>query len=656
MRTHRVFPALQPWLWRTDLLRDLVRADRLVATRIEPIVRSREPAAFIDLHFSDGERNVTVPLVYLDLAQLDLRESDPLVFPHGIVNVVSDASASGVVERLLPELERRAFTGGFWTEDVIHSGAAPAFERARERGFFGAAPLAVALPRIAGAVYAQRFAAAKRVVAYGSDASEAAAFLRAGAQSCFVMDDAGMDASAWYGAFEAASRFDACDLAIGHGPAPVRAIVSVRLDAGEHAGNRFVSAAPLPADVMLSFDPADGAAAGEFSVVTEREPFTRPASAVELPSAARGSAGRIAIVVRPDAVLVPDADTDEAAALAGALRAEGFTAEVLHDAGALSAFAPDLVHLFGARPGGYARRVADWAGAARKPLVIQALHEAPAAGGYWGAMVAPYCFGYSADEHSVGTYLDLLARGAVEVDGVNATTLFAPVTAGLPEAERVLALADVVLVNSERERGSIAGLRARRPTYVVPSLPIALAEPAPVGAYVGSDPFILVHAPVGPEANQLMLARAAGEVGVPMVIAGAVADPAYAERLREFAPQAIVLLGEPSPGLVARLYRSAAVIADAAWTTRGHGRLVTAAAMGAALVCSQRRWLDLPEAGRWTVDPADVRSIARGLGSAWDAAARNEVNVRTIADLTRKHAQTAAAAIIAAYAKTVQAA
>jgi hypothetical protein len=315
-----------------------------------------------------------------------------------------------------------------------------------------------------------------------------------------------------------------------------------------------------------------------------------------------------------------------------------------------------LVHLFGARPGAHARRVADWAGAARKPFVIQALHEAPAAGGYWGAMVTPYCFGYSADERSVGTYLDLLARGAVEVDGVNPTTPFAPVPAGLPEAERVLALADVVLVNSARERELVAGLRTRRPTYVVPPLPLALAAPAPVGAHVGSEPFILVHAPVGPEANQLMLARAAGEVGVPMVIAGAVADPAYAERLREFAPQTVLLLGEPSPGLVAGLYRCAAVVADAAWTTRGHGRLMTAAAMGAALVCSQRRWLDLPEHGRWTVDPADVRSIARGLGSAWDAAARADVDVRTIADATREHVQTAVAAIIAAYAKIVQAA
>jgi hypothetical protein len=651
-----VFPGLQPWIWRTDALRDLARAELLVAARIEPIMRSREPAAFIDLHFSDGERNVTLPLVYLDLAQLDVREYDPLVFPHGVLNVVSDARANAIVERLLPDLERRALAGGFWSEEVIRAGAAPAFERARERGYFGAAPFAVSLPRIAAAVYAQRFATAKRVVAYGAGAAEAAAFLRGAAQSCAVEGEAEADAAAWYGTFEAAGPGVSYDLAIGSGPPPFPATAIVRLDPGDHGGTQLTVASPLPADVMVSFDPADGAPAGTFSVLAEREPFARPAPPIEMISTAGGSAGRIAIVVRPDAALAPDSDTDEAAALARALQAEGFTAEVLDDVAKVVAFGPDLVHIFGVRPGAHARRVADWAADARKPLVVHALHEAPANGGFWGAMVAPYCFGYSADDRSVTTYLDLLARRAVEVDGVTAGVAFAPATVGLPDAERVLALADVVLVNSERERALVDALRPRRPTFIVPALPTTFAAPEPVAAHVGPDPFILVHAPIGPEGNQLVLARAAGEVGVPLVFAGAVTDPLYAERLREFAPAAVYLLGEPGPGLTAGLYRSAAVVAGAAWTSRGHGRLLSAAALGAALVCSQNLWLGLPDEGRWLVDPADVRSVTRGLGGAWDAAARAETSIRTTAELARKHVQTAAAAIVAAYAKIVQAA
>jgi hypothetical protein len=166
---------------------------------------------------------------------------------------------------------------------------------------------------------------------------------------------------------------------------------------------------------------------------------------------------------------------------------------------------------------------------------------------------------------------------------------------------------------------------------------------------------VLVHAPVWPEANQLLLARAAMSVGVPMVLAGPVAEPAYAERLREFAPDQVVLLDEPSPAVVAALYRAASVVADAAWTARGHARLLTAAALGAAVVCSQNRWIDLPANGSWTVDPADAGSIARGIGEAWDAAVRSDPRVAATAAFARERARSAAAAIVASYAKIVQA-
>jgi glycosyltransferase involved in cell wall biosynthesis len=269
-------------------------------------------------------------------------------------------------------------------------------------------------------------------------------------------------------------------------------------------------------------------------------------------------------------------------------------------------------------------------------------------------MVAPYCFGYSNDDRSVSAYLDMLAGRAVEVDGVNANAPFAPPIVGLAESERVLAAADVVLVNSERERATVEAFRPRRPTFVVGPLPVDGAAGRPIGARVGTDPFALVHAPIWPEANQLLLARAALTLGLPLVLAGAVADPAYAERLREFAPDRVILLPEPDPATVAGLYRSASIVADAAWTARGHARLTTAAALGAAVVCSRNRWLELPEGGFWTVDPADTASIARGIGEAWDAAVRSDPRIGTTAAAARERLRSAAAAIVAGYAKIVQ--
>ncbi len=328
MRTHKVFPALQPWSWRIELMRELVRDEHLVAARLEPVTRGREPTAFLDLHFSDGERSVTVPLVYVDLAQLDLREFDPLVFPHGVLGIVTDTHAREVVERVFPDLERRAMNGGFWTEEVISYGAAPIFDAARGRGFFGAAPLVTALPRIAAAIYARRFAVDKHVVTFGPQALELAGFLGGIATTCKVLGDDPV-ARVYYGSFDSGAADASYDLAVGSGAPPEYAAVTVRTDGGAADGVRVFVEAPLPADVMLTFSADDDAAVTAFSVVTTREPFARPVPDVEVPLPAGRSAGRIAVVVRPDALRAPDSDSAEALALAEILRHEGFTAEVL---------------------------------------------------------------------------------------------------------------------------------------------------------------------------------------------------------------------------------------------------------------------------------------------------------------------------------------
>lgn len=652
MRTHHVFPALQAWAWRAPLVRELFASSQLVAARIEPATRGREPTAFVDLHFSDGERSLTVPLVYVDLAQLDIREADPLLFPHALLGNVLDAQACEIIDRVLPDLERRFSDGGFWTEETILYGDGAAFEAARTRGYFGAAPLATALPRIAAAVYAQRFAFDKHVLTYGPQATEFAALLKGVAASCAVAGDPGRPGD-WYGDFAPADLERSYDLAVGDGAPPATAAMCVRTDGV--GGLRVGVAAPRPADVMISFDAADGGEAA-FAVVAAREPFARAVTPLEVPGAVGSSAGRIAIVVRPDALQAPDSDTAEARSLAVALRAEGFAAEVVDSVDALDPAAPDLVHLFGVRPGGFARRVAEWTDEHRKPLVVHAFHEAPANGGFWGALVAPFCFSYSGDDLSVSRYLEMLAARGVEVDGVGPNEPYAPPVAGLADAERVLAMADVVLVNSQRELAIVEALRPRRRTFVVSPLPTTLgAQGGPVGALVGTDPFVLVHAPIWPEANQLVVARAAATLDVATVFAGAVADPVYAERLREFAPERVVLLDEPPAELVPSLYRAAAVVADAAWTTRGHGALATAAGFGAAIVCSQNRWLDLGAGEIWTVDPADAASVARGMGAAWDAVVHTERRIRTTAGAARERLVPAAAVIVAAYAKIAQA-
>jgi hypothetical protein len=646
-----VFPDLQPWAADPERVRACASVEHLAVARIEPVTRGREPAAFLDLTFAAGSTSVTIPLIYIDLAQLDVREVDPLVFPAVYDGLLDDERARQLVDRLFPALETRAHRSGFRAEEVIVFGDDALFTHARAAGCFGAAPLGQSIPLIAPAVYARRFARAARVLTYGARAAEAAAFVR-GLAVATTIAETDATAAAWYGV--EAGRIDpgGYDLAIGSGPAPAPAATTVRTDA-DAPGVALAAVAPLPGDLLISFDPADGPAATRFAVQVEREPFRRPAHALAAPGNG-GSAGRITLVVRPDAASVPDSDTDEAAALAAYLEREGFSTAIVSSIDALAASEPDLVHLFGVRPGGFALAVGSWAGDRRIPLAVHAYSEEPAHGGYWGALVSPYCFGYSADDRSVAAYLGMLGRRSVEVDNVTAGMVYAPPSVELENGHRVLRAADVVFVQSERERAALERLRPAGLTLVVPPMPVLPGEEAPVGALTGYDPFILVHAPVGPLHNQLLVARTAAEVGLPLVLAGPVEDPAYAERVREFAA-GTRMIGEPTPGQLGVFYRSAAIVADAAWVTRGHARLATAAAAGAAIVVSANRWIDLPLPERWRVDPADVVSISRGIGEALEGATRSSEAIGAVTSAARERLEMGGMTIVAGYAKIASA-
>ena len=658
MRTHRSFPALQPWSARYADVSDLLAVDHLCSMRLEAVSRAREPTAFVDLHFDDGVRSACIPLVYVDLAQLDVREADPLVFPHAVEAHVAPAALANLLERIVPELERRAVAGGIWGEELIVFRAVPNVLVARERGLFGAAPLGVALVHAAPAVYAGRFTAGKHVVAHGAGGTAAAAFVRAGAASCTVIDDDDTVAVAWYGVSppEVAESARAFAVSIGSGPGPGASDVAVCLDAG--AGAQTVTVAvPLPADLMIAFDEPDAPVAASFGVTVHREMFARRVTAVEPVPAVGGSSGRVAIVTRADAREIPDADLDEAVALAAALVAEGFDARIVAGVDALDAFRPDLVHLFGVLPGGFAAEIADWATERAVPLAVHAYYDDPAQGGYWGANVVPYCFAFSADDRRVTDHLGMLARRLIEVDGVAATMRYAPPRAGLAEAERVLRTADIVFVNSVSERDIVQPLRPDRPTVVVPPLALRVAAASSrsqIAARVGLDPFVLVHAPIGPEANQLAFVRAIASVGVPAVLAGRAADPIYLERLRESAPATVRFVGEPSAAEAAELLGAAAVVADTSWIRRGQARLATALACGSAVVMSGGDAVDLSVDPRFCVDPADVASIARGVGDAWDVARRATGELRSRAEATRSWIAGAHLAVVACYAKIGQ--
>ena len=609
MRTHRTHLVLAPWSTATPVL----DAGKLAAVRVEPVLRRRKGALLLDVTLADGDALTVIPAILVEPAQVVARERDPLIWPAGTPG--GDLFTAALMQRIVPHLERLVLGGEDVQEQVLTFAPCAAFDAARAAGCLGAAPLRDALTRLAPYRYAARFVARRRVRIDAADATGGWAVLRERAAVTVAAAAQNAVLAAWYGAAPIAEGEG--DVAIVGPRAAADAPVIVRLDTD--AQTRVDVVDPLPLDVDLSFDPAEGPAARWFAIERTREPDVRTARcAARVP--AGGSAGRIAIVLgRSDASVCPGADTDEAAALAAALCAEGFAADIVEDDALEGA---DLVHLIGTRDGRRARRVVEAARERGVPVAVHAHAEAAERGGWWGAEVTRFCFEYADDERDLARYLQLLAQRALTVGTIGPHEPYAPPHAAPADAAAALCAADVVYAASDAEADALRALGRRGPIRVVAPLVPAQVEPAAAGALVGPDPFVLVHAPIAPDRNQLAVARACAQADVPLVCAGPVADAAYLERVREYGGAGLVLLPEPAPALAQTLRAAAAVVVDAAWVGDGAARLAAAAQAGAQLVLADRRPFAAGGASVRRVDPADLDALTRAIGEAWDAALR----------------------------------
>ncbi|MFN2448641.1 MAG: hypothetical protein ABR508_02440, partial [Candidatus Baltobacteraceae bacterium] len=302
---------------------------------------------------------------------------------------------------------------------------------------------------------------------------------------------------------------------------------------------------------------------------------------------AGGSAGSVLLVMRNDYQQAPDADTDEAVLLAGRLRAEGFTV-TFASARAAAPEQYDLVHLHcGAYPE-QALSVLERARAAGKPVVLTPAHSSRAGEANWGTRMLPQVLRASRDETVLEDHLRMLRARKLDMPGVSLN--------GEPfEGYRAMEM------QLEQSVGAVLP-RARAPFLPEP-------QPAAMLLAAGTNEFILAHAPIAAAANQFMLVRAAASTGLPVVLAGPVADPEYAAHLRAFGLETLVFLAEPSPSERISLYARARVFADLSWCPAGNARRALAQAAGCRTVLSPQ------------IDPADDAAIAGALCSAWAAEA-----------------------------------
>jgi hypothetical protein len=650
MRRHRTHEIIAPWSTGIPVL----DASRLAAVRVEPVLRQRRAALSLDLYLASDEGDTIVPLVLVDPAVLIDRDRDPLVFPFDAPG--DDRFARDVGERILPYLEQLILGGERVVEHVLSLAPAPRLRAARAAGCFGAAPLRDALARLAPYRYARRFVRGRSVRIDAPDAVGGWALLRGACAAGVAEARRDAAALAWYG-----------DAPIAAGPAEV-AIVDAGADPGDAAcvlrldadpltsserAHQVEVIDPLPLDVGFVFDPVEGPVRRWFAV--ERAPDPAIRRVPPRPPATAGScAGRIAVIAgRADARLRPSADTDEADALLAALVAEGFDAVQVPAPHELDR--ADLIHVVGTRDGRRVRAIVERARRAGTPVAVHAYDEDAAAGGWWGAEVTRYCFEYGSDDADVATYLGLLANGAVTVGEVGANLPYAPEAAAVEDASAALRQASIVFAATREEAESLRRRTGRRgPIEIVAPL-AAQADASPIGHLVGGDRFVLVHAPIGPVGNQLLVARCAADASIPLVMTGPVADASYLERVREFGGAGLVVLaGEPSADVAAALRASAGVVVDAAWVGDGASRLAAAALAGARLVVANRRRFDLPGVELRRFDPADAVALTRALGEAWDEALRG--GARAAYDAMPALAPAAAArSIVRAYATIVAA-
>ena len=616
MRIHAAFRELA-FPFGNGALRDVASAESLVAARFEPVLRAGKGCATIDLLFRRGSAHAGIPLIILDVAMLEARERDPLVWPRFAAGAgIDDYAIAQRVETWIHELfERRAMNRESWKifgEDAD----AQAFDAARASGLLGAAPLEDVARRAAPYVFACRHARGRDAVIAARDAALGAKVLGVVARRVQIesSDDA---AIAWYAPSLGVAERDVVIVDRDHRDRASGAAAIIDLDGT--AGMPIGAAPFVPLDVLFDFTGSVRRTSSSFTV-TVTSPATPSEPAVPFEEPVGGSAGKILFVLRRGAFRFGGADVDHAEAIAQAMRDEGFTVAVADDPHDIAAFNPDLIHAFGVADAAMTAACRRTATAMKIPFVLHPLFDSAGLGGYWGATVTPYCYRFMQDETTIGTMLQLLRARRLAVNEVRAEVPFHPTNSRWEQDVRsAVSGADVVYVSGPLELDAVRALGIEGEIVIVaPPIPTIEAA-APVDALVGREPYVLVHAPVESTQNQLQAVRAAQIAGLRLVLCGPIADPDYASLVRAFSDDRALLVGECDRRTTEGLYRGAAVFLDAAWVGCGLERTVRAVSRGAALAVSDRLpGADL-ELGEFmqAVDPADVESIARGLGDAW---------------------------------------
>ena len=163
VRTHADAAALGLWAYG-EAERAIARPERIAVVRFELVAREDAATGWLDIVFGNERIRTVLAGVYVDAIAAAGNDDGALIFPRAARALVDDAAAAGLAAFLVPQI--RSLTRAWATpfEHIFRFAACPEFDRARDAGFYGAAPLDRSLGAIAPWLAAERNSATVRAI------------------------------------------------------------------------------------------------------------------------------------------------------------------------------------------------------------------------------------------------------------------------------------------------------------------------------------------------------------------------------------------------------------------------------------------------------------------------------------------------------------
>lgn len=580
MRRTSDFQEISTWVSPLERILAVARLETLSVARFETIMYEHVGLGLLDLTFVDCGKPATIPAIAIDTAALAQRDGSTFLWPEHIAAGIPESVLEQIEGEVTPWLRRLVRGRVVSGESIRRYASSQAFDEARERGDLGAAPYQIALPGVAPFVYARRFSRGRLLELRCMHAARGSAVLRGSARAVSARDErAALD---WFGIesqkFTVPPEIEIVERVEDAGQSPT-VVARISPTIPRAPWRRIPISQPVPMEFPFTFDEADAPAVGWFAV-RNTETDIRPRRDSPRTTFTSESSGRIAILVRPDTHVAEDSDTDEATELGFRLRSIGIDVEIVTTLDAIQNVAPDLIHVFAAFGDDSRPNIADRLSSVGIPYVV----SLEPLGGYteWEECSLPYIFNI-ADTVRRKTYELAYQERLLTLGESDASIEPSPAWQNRHDSElRTLLRGAHAVFTSEdpttlRERFTIDAktLIAYPGTFIAPE-----PNEADVSALVPSEPFALVHAPLLKKNHQLSIVNALRD-RVPLVLAGPISDVIYAGRIQRAATGGIYVVADPSPEVIAALYRRAALIVDPSLRPSGLSRVLRGMMCGA---------------------------------------------------------------------------